>query len=211
MLMADELNLDAELERVKQEKEKRKNESQNLPILSEEINKSVAEYYEQSLTERKDKIKGLTEKVVDAEIKLKEKQIDGEKKVLESSINKKVTKAKSEEDAEKHERSKTILKAQGLTEKLPASFRVTALIIGYPFFLLYLLTLGWVIEFLTFVVKGFITMVYDCADRFVELNKKFMDNDNKQNFNLGKAIFNILKWVLVLTVVVILIVFFTKT
>lgn len=211
MLMADELNLDAELERVKQEKEKRKNESQKLPILSEEINKSVAEYYEQSLTERKDKIKGLTEKVVDAEIKLKEKQIDGEKKVLESSINKKVTKAKSEEDAEKHERSKTILKAQGLTEKLPASFRVTALIIGYPFFLLYLLTLGWVIEFLTFVVKGFITMVYDCADRFVELNKKFMDNDNKQNFNLGKAIFNILKWVLVLTVVVILIVFFTKT
>lgn len=211
MLMAEEMNLDAEIERIQQEKEKKMNESKNLPVLSEEINKSVAEYYEQSLTDRKDKIKGLTEKVVDAEIKLKEKQIDGEKKVLESNINRKVTKAKSEEDAEKHERSKTILKAQGLTEKLPSPFRITALIIGYPFFLLYLLTLGWVIEFLTFVVKGFITMVYDCADRFVELNKKFKDNENNQSFNLGKAIFNILKWILVLGVAVILIIFLTRS
>lgn len=204
--MAEELNLDEELDKIK-----RKKESSALPVLSEEINKSVATYYEQSLSDRQDKIKGLTEKVVDAEIKLKEKQIDGEKKVLESNINKKVTKAKAEEDAEKHERSKTILKAQGLTEKLPTPFRITALIIGYPFFLLYLLTLGWVIEFVTFVVKGFITMVYDCADRFVELNKKFVDNDNKQSFDLRKAIFNIIKWTLVLGVIVVLIIFLTKS
>ncbi len=204
--MAEELNLDEELDKIK-----RKKESSALPVLSEEINKSVATYYEQSLSDRQDKIKGLTEKVVDAEIKLKEKQIDGEKKVLESNINKKVTKAKAEEDAEKHERSKTILKAQGLTEKLPTPFRITALIIGYPFFLLYLLTLGWVIEFVTFVVKGFITMVYDCADRFVELNKKFVDNDNKQSFDLRKAIFNIIKWTLVLGVIVVLIIFLTRS
>jgi len=207
--MAEELNLDDEIEKIKQKKEQ-VTESPKSLVLAEKINNSVSEYYEQSLADRKDKIKGLTEKVVDAEIKLKEKQIDGEKKVLESSINKKVTKAKAEEDAEKHERSKTILKAQGLTEKLPTVFRITALIIGYPFFLIFLLTFGWVIEFITFVVKGFITMVYDCAERFVELNKKFTDNENKQEFNLGKAIFNILKWILVLAVVVILIIFLTQ-
>lgn len=207
--MAEELNIDDEIEKIQQKREKI-NESQKSLVLAEKINNSVTEYYEQSLANRQDKIKGLTEKVVDAEIKLKEKQIDGEKKVLESNINRKVTKAKAEEDAEKHERAKTILKAQGLTEKLPSVFRVTAMIIGYPFFLLYLLTLGWVIEFITFVVKGFITMVYDCADRFVELNRKFKDNDNNQSFNLGKAIFNILKWILILGVVVILIIFLTK-
>ena len=203
--MAQDVNLDEELEKIKQRKE-----SSALPVLSEEINKSVATYYEQSISERQDKIKGLTEKVVDAEIKLKEKQIDGEKKVLESNINKKVTKAKAEEDAEKHERAKTILKAQGLTEKLPTPFRITALIIGYPFFLLFLLTFGWVIEFITFIVKGFITMVYDCAERFVELNKKFKDNENNQSFNLGKAIFNILKWILGLGVVIFIIIFLTR-
>lgn len=207
--MADELNLDEEIEKIQQKKEQQSETNKSL-VLADKINNSVSQYYEQSLAEREDKIKGLTEKVVDAEIKLKEKQIDGEKKVLESNINKKVTKAKAEEDAEKHERSKTILKAQGLTEKLPTVFRITALIIGYPFFLIFLLTFGWVIEFITFVVKGFITMVYDCAERFVELNKKFTDNENKQEFNLGKAIFNILKWILVLAVVVILIIFLTQ-
>ena len=210
--MADELNLDEEIERIEKQKASNTNNySSNLPVLTEKINNSVTQYYEQSLADRQDKIKGLTEKVVDAEIKLKEKQIDGEKKVLESNINKKVTKAKSEEDAEKHDRAKTILKAQGLTEKLPSVFRVTALIIGYPFFLIYLLTLGWVIEFLTFVVKGFITMVYDCADRFVTLNKKFKDNENNQSFNLGKAIFNILKWILVLGVIIVLVIFLTRS
>ena len=205
--MAEELNLDEEIEKI----QKKKEEHKNLPILSEEINRSVAEYYEQSLSDRQDKIKGLTEKVVDAEIKLKEKQIDGEQKVLESNINKRVTKAKAEEDAEKHERAKTILKAMGLTEKIPTAFRKTALIIGYPFFLIFLLSFGWIIEFITFVVKGFITMVYDCAERFVELNKKFKDNENNQSFNLGKAIFNILKWMLVLGVVVVLIIFLTRS
>jgi hypothetical protein len=207
--MAEELNLDEEIEKIQQKKEQQSEMSKSL-VLSEKISNSVSQYYEQSLADRQDKIKGLTEKVVDAEIKLKEKQIDGEKKVLESNINKKVTKAKAEEDAEKHERSKTILKAQGLTEKLPSVFRITALVIGYPFFLAFLLTFGWVIEFITFVVKGFITMVYDCAERFVELNKKFTDNENKQEFNLGKAIFNILKWILVLAVIVILIIFLTQ-
>lgn len=205
--MAEELNLDEEIERIQKEK----SQKQNSLVLTDKINNSVTQYYEQSLADRQDKIKGLTEKVVDAEIKLKEKQIDGEKKVLESNINRKVTKAKAEEDAEKHERAKTILKAQGLTEKLPSAFRITALIIGYPFFLIYLLTLGWVIEFVTFVVKGFITMVYDCADRFVELNKKFVDNDNKQSFDLRKAIFNIIKWTLVLGVIVVLIIFLTRS
>lgn len=208
--MAEELNVDEEIKKI-QEKREKMNETQNSLVLAEKINNSVTEYYEQSLANRQDKIKGLTEKVVDAEIKLKEKQIDGEKKVLESNINKKVTKAKAEEDAEKHERAKTILKAQGLTEKLPSAFRITALIIGYPFFLIYLLSLGWVIEFLTFVVKGFITMVYDCADRFVTLNKKFKDNENNQSFNLGKAIFNILKWILVLGVIIVLVIFLTRS
>lgn len=207
--MAEELNIDEEIEKIQEKKEKM-SATQNSLVLAEKINNSVTEYYEQSLSNRQDKIKGLTEKVVDAEIKLKEKQIDGEKKVLESNINKKVTKAKAEEDAEKHERSKTILKAQGLTEKLPSVFRITALIIGYPFFLVYLLSLGWVIEFLTFVVKGFITMVYDCADRFVTLNKKFKDNENNQSFNLGKAIFNILKWMLILTAIILIVIFLTK-
>ena len=195
--MAD-FNADEELERIKQLKEEKKNEL----ILTEKVNNSISEYYDQSLEGKQDKIKGLTQKLVNAEIEVKEKQIEGRKQVLKSNIEKDVTHAKSEEDAEKHERAKTVLKAQGLVEKLPTPFRITALIVGYPFFFLYLITLGWVIEFVTFVVKGFITMVFDCAERYATLRAKFIENENNKDFKLGKSIMNILKWLIIIGAVV---------
>lgn len=192
--MEENFNADEELKRIQEKKEQQKNDL----ILTEKVNHSISEYYDQSLEGKQDKIKGLTTKLVNAEIEVKEKQIEGRKQVLKSNIEKEVTQAKSAEDAEKHERAKTVLKAQGLVEKLPTPFRITALIIGYPFFVLYLLSLGWMIEFVTFVVKGFITMIFDCADKFATLNAKFLENDKNKDFKIGKAIFNILKWVLVI-------------
>ncbi|MBQ2871650.1 hypothetical protein IJE86_08110 [bacterium] len=199
-----DFNEEEEFERIKRKREEQKNEM----VLSSKINDSIAEYYDNSLAERTGKIQGLTEKLVDAEIDVKEKQIEGRKAVLKAQTEKDVTRANTEVDEEKTERSRTILKAQGLTEKLPPAFRVTALIVGYPFFLVYLLTLGWMIEFVTFVIKGFITMVFDCADRYVELNKKFTENE--KDFKLGKAIFNILKWALITTAIVVLLVLLTR-
>lgn len=185
-------------------------EKDNTSIISQKVENSVAEYYDNSLANKGKKIQGLTEKLVEAEIEVKEKQIEGRKQVLKSEIETEVTRAKVKEDEEKHERVKTVLKAQGLTEKLPKPFRVTALTVGYPFFLVYLLTLGWVIEFITFVVKGFITMVYDCAERFITLNAKFIENGNTKNFNLGKAIFNILKWTIIVVSIVVMIILIQK-
>lgn len=196
--MEENFNADEELKRIQEKKEQQKNEL----LLTEKVNNSISEYYDQSLEGKQDKIKGLTTKLVNAEIEVKEKQIEGRKQVLKSNIEKEVTQAKSEEDAEKHERAKTVLKAQGLVEKLPTPFRITALIIGYPFFVLYLLSLGWMIEFITFVVKGFITMIFDCADKFATLNAKFISNENNKDFKIGKAIFNILKWTLVVGAIV---------
>lgn len=195
-----EAEFEAEKERIQQ----RKNELS----LAGKIENSVAEYYDNTIANNGEKMQALTNKLFGAEVEVKEKQIEGRKEVLKAQTDKEVTKAKTEVDSEKTERSKTILKAQGLTEKLPPAFRVTALIVGYPFFLLYLLTLGWVIQFVTFVIKGFITMVFDCADRYMELNKKFEKDENK--FNLGKAIFNILKYALLITGIILLVVFLRK-
>lgn len=193
------------MEDIKYDLNEEQNKNQN-SIITQKVNDSVAEYYDNSLASKGKRIQGLTEQLVEAEIEVKEKQIEGRKQVLKSEIETEITKAKVKEDEEKHERVKTILKAQGLTEKLPKPFRITALIVGFPFFLVYLLSLGWIIEFITFVVKGFITMVYDCADRFVTLNAKFISNGNTKNFNLGKAIFNILKWTIIIISIVVMIV-----
>lgn len=176
-------------------------------VIKNKLNNSLANYYDSSIANNQDKIQKLTNKLVDAEMRVKEKQIEGQEQIMNSQTERKVTEEKSKEDEAKHERAKTVLKAQGLTEKLPKPFRITALIVGYPFFLLYLLTLGWVIEFITFVVKGFITMIYDCADRFAELNKKFIENGNDKQFSLGKAIFNILKWTLIVGAIITILIF----
>lgn len=179
-------------------------------VIKNKLDNSLADYYDSSIANNQGKIQKLTNKLVDAEMRVKEKQIEGQEKILNSQTEQKVTEAKSSEDAAKHERAKTVLKAQGLTEKLPKAFRITALVIGYPFFVLYLLSLGWVIEFVTFVIKGFITMIYDCADKFAELNKKFIENGNDKQFSLGKAIFNIIKWALIIVAVVTILILLIK-
>lgn len=190
-----------------QELENIKKKKQEL-LLAKKIDNSISECYDNTLAQNTEKMQSLTNKLFNAEVEVKEKQIEGRKQVLQTETEKDVTRAKTELDTEKTERSKTILKAQGLIEKLPPVFRVTALIVGYPFFLGYLLTLGWIIEFITFAVKGFITMVFDCAERYVELNKKFTENEKE--FKLGKAIFNILKWTLIVAGIVVLVIFLTK-
>lgn len=187
--------------KVLSKKEKEKNEDF---ALSKRINNSIADCYDNTLANNTQKMQDLTNKLFDAEVEVKEKQIEGRKEVLKAKTDKEVTQAKTEVDVEKTERSKTILKAQGLTEKLPPAFRVSALVLGFPFFIIYLLTFGWVIEFLTFLIKGFMTMVYDCADKFATLNKKFVENNNNKEFKLGKSIFNILKWVLIVGAVIVI-------
>lgn len=198
-----------EAEEEKNSKSKDEGSNANL-VIKDKLDNSLANYYDSSIANNQHKIQKLTDKLVDAEMRVKEKQIEGQEKILNSQTEQKVTEAKSGEDAAKHARAKTVLKAQGLTEQLPKTFRITALIIGYPFFVLYLLTLGWVIEFVTFVIKGFITMIYDCADKFAELNKKFIDNGNDKQFSLGKAIFNIIKWVLIIGAVVTILILLIK-
>lgn len=189
------------------EKERITTKKQELAV-SNTIQGNLAKFCQNSISNRAGEMQAFADKVVDAEFEVAETKLQGKKEVEKAKTEKDVTKARTEVDTEKTERNKTILKAQGLTEKLPPAFRVTALIVGYPFFLLYLLTLGWVIQFITFVVKGFITMVFDCADRYVELNNKFTENEKE--FKLGKAIFNILKWALIITGVVLLIIFLRK-
>ena len=189
----EKFDADLELEKIKQKKEQQKNEL----VLTEKVNNSISQYYDQSIEQNQSKIQAVTNKLFNAEMRVKEKQIEGREKEVKAKIETGVTKAKSEEDAEKHERAKTILKAQGLVEKLPKPFRITALIVGYPFFFLYLITLGWVIEFITFVAKGFITMVFDCADRYATLKAKFIANENSKDFKIGKAIISILKWLII--------------
>lgn len=204
-----EFNEDEELKKIqekKAEQEKRNNEL----VLAEKVNNSIAECYDKTIANNSQKMQSLTDKLFNAEVETREKQIDGRKRVLQAQSDKDVTKAQTELDVERTERSKTILKAQGLTEKLPPAFRVTALIIGYPFFVLYLLTLGWVIQFITFVAKGFLTMIFDCADRYADLNRKFTENANNKDFKLGKALIGILKWTLILGAVIVILVLLLK-
>lgn len=156
-----------------------------------------------------DDMLNLTDKAFKNELEIRETQTEGRKRKEKAKVGKEVTEEQIKEDEAKHERAKTILKAQGLTSQLPKWFRITALIIGYPFFVVYLLSLGWVIEFLTFTIKGFITMVADCVERFTEVNAKIIQNSNNKDFKLSRAIINILKWLLIIgavvTVVVLLI------
>lgn len=197
--MAEEVfNEDEELEKIKNKK--------NELSLTSKINESVAQYYDSTIASNGNKMQALTNKLFDAEVEVAENKIEGKKKVLNSQTEKEVTEAKTEEDKAKHERAKTILKAQGLTDKMPTAFRVTALIIGYPFFVLYLITFGWITEFITFVIKGLTTMIFDCADRVAELNKKFVANGNDKQFKLGQSIFNILKWMLIVGAVIAIII-----
>lgn len=196
-----------DIEELEKKVEEKKQQESNEFALTSKINNSISECYDNTLANNTDKMQALTNKLFNAEVEVKENQIEGRKEVLKAKTEKEVTQAKTEVDVEKTERAKTILKAQGLTEKLPPIFRVTALVFGFPFFIIYLLTFGWVIEFLTFMIKGFMTMIYDCADKFSTLNKKFIENNNNQDFKLGKAIFNILKWIVIVTGIVIALIF----
>ena len=176
--------------------------------LSNTINNRLEEIFQESVNKNSEGVLALADNAVKNEIEIKSTEIEGRKEIRKSEIRKKVTESKTEEDTAKHERAKTILKAQGLTSQLPAAYRITALILGYPFYVLYLLTFGWVVLLLTFVIKGFITMVADCAERFAEVNKKFVENDNEKQFKLGKAIINILKWLLIVGAVTAIVVLF---
>ena len=173
------------------------------------VNNSVQESLKSAVEKNKEKFESLADNALQTELEIKNNEVQGRKEVTKSNIRKNVTQAKIDEDEKKSERAKTILKAQGLTSQLPTLYRSTALVIGYPFYVLYLLSFGWIIQFLTFTIKGFITMVADCAERFADVNKKFVDNDNTKEFHLGKAMVNILMWTLIIgaliTVVVLLI------
>lgn len=176
--------------------------------LSNVINTQIEEIFNESVGNNREGVMALADKAVKNEIEIKNDEVEGRKEIRKSEIRKTVTQKKTEEDSVKHERAKTILKAQGLTSQLPSVYRITALILGYPFYVLYLLTFGWVVLLLTFVIKGFITMVADCAERFAEVNKKFVENDNEKQFKLGKAIINILKWLLIVGAVTAIVILF---
>lgn len=186
----------------KEQKQELATTQQSNVMVSSAINSQVQALFEKSIEKNSDKVQKLTDNAVQTELEIKNEEVAGRKEVKKAEIRKNVTQAKSEEDDAKHERAKTILKAQGLTNKMPAPYRITALIVGYPLFFLYLLTLGWVVEFLTFTVKGFITMVADCAERFADVNKKFIENGNNKEFKLGRAMVNILKWALIIGAVI---------
>ena len=166
--------------------------------VSNTINNKLQTIFEDTVENNTEQVKQLADNAVKTELEIKNEEVVGRKEVKKSEIRKNVTQAKIEEDKAKHTRAETILKSQGLTNQLPSIYRITSLIVGYPFYLIYLLTFGWIIQVITFVVKGFITMVADCAERFADVNKKFIDNDNTKQFKLGKAMINILKWLLVI-------------
>lgn len=203
----------AELEKEKQvvvEEENKQSETQNAIMnveqssqgLQVKMNDTMAGFLDKVVDNHQDDMLTLTDNAFKSELEIRETQVKGRKSKEKAKIGKEVAEAQTQEDEAKHERAKTILKAQGLTSQLPKLFRITALVFGYPFFILYLLTIGWVVEFLTFTVKGFITMVADCVERFTEVNQKIIVNSNNKDFKLGRAIVNILKWVLIVGAVV---------
>jgi hypothetical protein len=184
------------------------NSSQTELQLSNTINDKLETIFQESVENNTGGVRELADKAVKNELEIKNEQLESRKEVEKSKSRKGVTEAKTEEDKAKHTRSQTILKSQGLVNQLPAPYRITAMIIGYPFFILYLLTFGWIIQMLTFVIKGFITMVADCAERFADVNKKFVENNNNKEFKLGKAMINILKWLLVIGAITTVVVLF---
>lgn len=207
--------MERSLEEIEQEIESKKNQqlvetkaAEQSNALQTKMDNTMMELMENVVEKNKDGMLALTDKALKNEINIRETQTEGRKKKEKSKVEKEVAEAKTEEDQAKHERAKTILKAQGLTSQLPKAFRITALIIGYPFFVLYLLTLGWIIEFFTFVIKGFITMVADCVERFTEVNAKIIANDNSKDFKLGKAISKLLWGLLIVGAIIAVIVLF---
>lgn len=175
---------------------------QNQNQLANQMDATMAGLLGTVVEKHQDDMLNLTDKAFRNELEIRETQTEGRKKKEKAKVEKEVTEEQIKEDEAKHERAKTILKAQGLTSQLPKWFRITALCLGYPFFVIYLLTLGWVIEFLTFTIKGFITMVADCVERFTEVNAKIIQNSNNKDFKLSRAIINILKWLLIIGAVV---------
>lgn len=202
----DEIEKEIEEKKSNQLVESKQMQQEN--ALQTKMNDTMTGLMESVVDKNKDEMFKLTDKAFKNEIEIRETQTEGRKKREKSKVEKEITEAKTEEDASKHERAKTILKAQGLTNQLPKPFRITALIIGYPFFVLYLLTLGWIIEFLTFVIKGFITMVADCVERFTEVNAKIIANDNSKDFKLGKAISKLLWGLLIVCAIIAVVVLF---
>lgn len=207
--------MERSLEEIEQEIESKKNQqlvetkaAEQRNALQTKMDNTMMELMGNVVEKNKDGMLALTDKALKNEINIRETQTEGRKKKEKSKVEKEVAEAKTEEDQAKHERAKTILKAQGLTSQLPKAFRITALIIGYPFFVLYLLTLGWIIEFFTFVIKGFITMVADCVERFTEVNAKIIANDNSKDFKLGKAISKLLWGLLIVGAIIAVIVLF---
>jgi len=186
----DNLNQDAEENAIVNVDES----SQQLQV---KLNDTMTGLMNEVVENHKEDMLALTDNAFKSELEIRETQVKGRKNKEKAKVEKEVTEAQIEEDEAKHERAKTILKAQGLTSQLPKLFRVTALVFGYPFFILYLLTVGWIVEFLTFTVKGFITMVADCVERFTSVNQKIIENSNNKDFKLSRAIVNILKWVLI--------------
>lgn len=177
--------------------------------VSSAINDKVMQLFEQSVNNHTDSVKELTDKAVEGELRIKTEEVEGREKVKKADIDKEVAEAKTRKEKAEHERSLTILKSQGLTKSIPGLFRITALCIGYPFFIVYLLTFGWILQVITFIANGFITMVAECAERFAEVNKKFHDANSESKFNLGKAMINILKWILIvgaITAVIVLLI-----
>lgn len=170
--------------------------------LQEKMNDTMMGLMDSVVDKNKDEMLNLTDKAFKNELEIRETQTEGRKKKEKSKVEKEITEAKTEEDQAKHERAKTILKGFGFVTQLPTPYRITALIIGFPIVLAYLCSLGAITLFLTFVIKGFITMVADCAERFAEVNKKFIENDNEKDFKLGKAMVNILKWILIVGAIV---------
>lgn len=198
----EELNKEKQL--IVQEDTNKKLEvtNQNQSQLSTQMDTTMAGLLGTVVEKHQDDMLALTDKAFKNELEIRETQTEGRKKKEKAKVGKEVTEEQIKEDEAKHERAKTILKAQGLTSQLPKWFRITALIIGYPFFVVYLFSLGWIIEFLTFTIKGFITMVADCVERFAEVNAKIIENSNNKDFKLGRAIINILKWLLIIGAVV---------
>ncbi len=184
------------------------NEKESTTALQTKMNETMMGLMETVVDKNKNGMLSMTDKAFKNEIKIRETQTEGRKKKEQSKVEKEVTEAKTEEDEVKHERSKTILKAMGIVKQIPKIFRQTALGIGYPFFVIYLITIGWVLEFFSFVIQGFITLVADCVERFAEVNAKIIANENSKDFKLGKTMIKFLWGVLIIGAIIGLIVLF---
>ena len=102
--------------------------------LSNSINNKLETIFQESVERNSEGVVALADKAVKDELEIKSEYLEGRKEVEKSKTRKNVAEAKTEEDTAKHERAKTILKSQGLVNQLPSPYRITAMIIGYPFF-----------------------------------------------------------------------------